>query len=87
MAKKLLILCCALIALALGLWIWHGSNIYTKDKVKVVVVTKNPDFGTEEERIEWKDEFRVGLDVIGPIIGVCAVGAGLCLFYLYRAKK
>ena len=60
---------------ALGVWITHGSNIFTKDKVQVVVKTTNPNFGTEEEHIEWKDEFHLGLDIAGPISGVALLGA------------
>jgi hypothetical protein len=53
-----------------GVWVAHGGQTLTKNKVQVVVKTKNSDFGTEEEHIEWKDEFRLGVDIAGPVAGV-----------------
>ncbi len=82
-------ICIALFAViavsALGTWVAHGSNILTKDKTQVVVKTVNPNFGTEEEHIEWKDEFRLGLDIAGPIAGIALLG-GLGSFIMMRRQ-
>ena len=81
--------CIALFAViaiaAMGTCVAHGSNILTKDKTQVVVKTVNPNFGTEEEHIEWKDEFRLGLDIAGPITGVALLG-GLGGFIMMRRQ-
>jgi hypothetical protein len=83
---KVLIALFAVIALAaMGTWAAHGSNILTKDKTQVVVKTVNPNFGTEEEHIEWKDEFRLGLDIAGPITGIALLG-GLGSFIMMRRQ-
>jgi len=61
-------------------WVMDGSQIFTKDKEKVVVVDEL--FGTES--IEWKEGFWLGLDMAGPMAGVLiAVG----IFGLYRNRK
>ncbi len=67
-----------------GIWIAHGSQTLTKDKIQVVVKTKNPDFGTEEEHVEWKDGFRLGLDIAGPSAGGAIVLGVVSLFMLRR---
>lgn len=79
-------LCAATIAITIGIWIAHGSNIFTKDKVQVIVKTTNPDFGIEEEHIEWKDEFHLGLDIAGPVGGIALIGA-LGSFVMMRRQS
>jgi hypothetical protein len=70
------VVCGVIVVVTLGVWVAHGRQTLTKNKVQEVVKTKNPDFGTEEEHIEWKDEFRLGLDIAGPTAGSALL---LCL--------
>ncbi|MCU0427558.1 MAG: hypothetical protein MUF71_18240 [Candidatus Kapabacteria bacterium] len=84
MGKIIIAACVVIAAIALGIWVSHGSNIYTKDKVQVVVKTVNPNFGTEEEHIEWKDEFHLGLDIAGPISGVALLSGLGCYVFMRR---
>ena len=61
-------------------WIIDGTQIFTKNKQQVVVVDEM--FGTES--IEWKEGFRLGLDIAGPTAGVLiAVG----ILGLYKSRK
>lgn len=61
-----------------GIWIAHGTQIFTKDKVQVVSKRINPDFGVEEEVVEWKPQFRLGLDYGIPAIILCAGVGFVC---------
>ena len=67
--------------LAIGIgakWIIDGTQIFTKNKQRVVVVDEM--FGTES--VEWKEGFWLGLDIAGPTAGVLiAVG----IVGLYKA--
>ena len=61
-------------------WVSDGSQVFTKDKVQVVV--RDEMFGTEST--EWKEEFLMGLDLAGPAGGaLLALGA----FGWYRSRK
>lgn len=83
---RILALVSFVIALTItGIWLAHGSQTLTKDKIKVVVKTKNPDFGTEEEHIEWRDGFRLGLDVAAPTVGA-ALALGVASIMMMRRK-
>jgi hypothetical protein len=62
-----------------GVWIAHGTQVYTKDKVQVVTKRVNPDFGIEEEIVEWKPQFKLGLDYGIPAMVLCA-GVGFVCF-------
>jgi hypothetical protein len=71
----------------IGVWIAHGTQTFTKDKVQVVTKRVNPDFGVEEEVIEWKPQFRLGLDYTVPAVILCA-GVGLvCTRIAARSKS
>jgi hypothetical protein len=70
----------------LGTWLFHGRQILTKDKVQEIVTTKNPDFGTEETHIEWRDGFRLGLDYAAPIASASLVLALGSLVMLRQRK-
>ena len=65
-------------AIALGIggaWFAHGMQMYTKDQERVVTKRINPDFGNEEQIVEWRPHFRLGLDFGAPAIALCcAVG-------------
>jgi hypothetical protein len=43
-------------------WFAHGKHTFTKDKVQVVTKRVNPTFGVREEIVEWKPQFRMGLE-------------------------
>ena len=62
-----------------GTWIAHGTQVLTKDKVQVVTKRVNPDFGIEEEIVEWKPQFKLGLDYGIPAIVLCAGVGFVCL--------
>jgi hypothetical protein len=70
-----------------GIWLAHGSQTLTKDKIKVVVRTKSPDFGTEEEHIEWRDGFRLGLDLAAPTAGIALVVGVVSLLKMRRSSS
>jgi hypothetical protein len=80
---------CFIAALSiLGVWIAHGRHNVTKNKVQVVTKRINPDFGVEEELVEWKDEFHLGLDYsLPPMIGCVVIGFGSFAFGRYRHNK
>jgi hypothetical protein len=62
-----------------GVWIAHGTQVLTKDKVQVVTKRVNPDFGVEEQIVEWKPQFKLGLDYGIPAMVLCA-GVGFVCF-------
>ncbi len=74
------------VAATLGVWLMHGQNIYSKDKIQTIVKTKNEIFGTEEEHIEWRDGFLLGLDYAVPVAGVCLLVAGVGAWKLRRER-
>lgn len=70
-----------------GIWIAHGTNILTKDKVQIVSKRLNPTFGVEEEVIEWKQQFRLGLDYGAPAAVLCGVVGIVCLRVAYARAE
>ncbi len=75
------------ILVIMGVWFAHGQNNLSKDKVPMVVKKVNPIFGTEEESIEWKDEFRLGLDYALPASGAALVLGGVSFLMMRRQKR
>lgn len=71
----------------IGVWIAHGSQMLTKDKVQVVTKRVNPTFGIEEEIVEWKPEFRLGLEYAAPSAALCLVVGIVCLRIASRSSK
>ena len=53
----------SVIAIIVGgiVWVADGTHIYTKDREKIVTVVKDELFGTETEKVEWKENFQLGL--------------------------
>lgn len=53
----------AIVASIIGgvIWISHGSEIYTKDRERVVNVVKDELFGTTREEVTWVPTFKYGL--------------------------
>lgn len=70
-----------LLAILLGTWLFQGGEIYTKDKRQVIIKTKDEIFGIETEKIEWIDDFRLGLlpggESLGSIFICVAVPGGI----------
>ena len=52
---------CALLIGLVGVWGAQGWNGYTKDKRQVITKVKDEIFGTETEKIEWVEDFQLGL--------------------------
>ncbi len=85
-----------LIALSLavgGLWLAHGGDLGTREKVPVTVKSVD-DFGDEVEKIEWKAAegypltgFHIGLDRAGPAGGGLFTLGALLLFLNRRKQK
>ena len=74
-----------------GLWLSHGADLATREKVAVTVKTVD-DFGDEVETVEWQPAsgfpvtgFHVGLDYAGPGGGLL-FGAGIVLIFLGRRR-
>lgn len=42
-------------------WMVQGRQYFTQDKEQKIVKVKDEIFGTETEKIEWVDNFRLGL--------------------------
>ncbi|MBS1538901.1 MAG: hypothetical protein JST20_14280 [Bacteroidetes bacterium] len=82
-----------------AIWLKQGKNIYTKDKKQVITKVKDEIFGTETDKIEWVDEFQLGLlpgvDNLSPkLLLSVAVPSGILIcvsilgFYMnYRQKR
>jgi hypothetical protein len=69
-----------LIALGVALtWIAHGTQVLTKDRVPVITKRLNSDFGIEEEIVEWKPQFKLGLDYGIPAMVLCAGVGFVCM--------
>ncbi|MBI3258786.1 MAG: hypothetical protein HYZ54_04830 [Ignavibacteriae bacterium] len=65
-------------------WFVQGKNIYTKDKKQVITKTKDEIFGTDTEKIEWVDEFQLGLlpgvdDLSPKLLASVAVPSGILI--------
>lgn len=87
MLGKVLVLFAALSTIGiLVVWIIHGKQTFSKDKVQVVTKKMN-DFGIEDEYIEWKDEFRLGLDYAVPAVGVALILGGVGLVMIIRQRR
>jgi hypothetical protein len=69
-----------------GVWVAQGAQILTKDKVQVVTKRVNPDFGVEEEIVEWKPQFRLGLEFGAPAAALCLAAGFVCL-RVSRSRK
>jgi hypothetical protein len=75
----------AFIAVAVLLvWALQGMHVFTKQQRKVVHREEDPLFGTVRERVEWQPDFRLGLDIAGPV--AVAAGAAAALGW-WRARK
>lgn len=70
----------------IGVWVAHGTQTLTKDKVQVITKRVNPDFGVEEEIVEWKPTFLLGLDYTIPAVILCS-GVGLVCTRIGARKK
>ncbi|MGK0358924.1 MAG: hypothetical protein ACI9U2_001218 [Bradymonadia bacterium] len=71
---------------AVGVWFAHGQHMATLDK-ELVTTTVTDDFGDEVKKNEWKDTFKIGLDIAGPVAGGSLGLAGLLLFINRRKRK
>lgn len=69
-----------------GVWFAHGNQILTKDKVQVVTKRINPTFGVEEEIVEWKPQFRLGLEYGAPAAALCLAVGVICV-RISRSQK
>jgi|GEM_PF-995471 len=75
---KLLQWAAAFIAVTVLLvWALQGMHIFTKQYRKVVHREGDPVFGTVRERVEWQPDFRLGLDIAGPVALVAGAAAVL----------
>ena len=96
--KTVSIIAIILIVPFVTVWLVQGSNIYTKDKKQIITKTKDEIFGNETEKIEWVDEFQLGLlpgvdDLSPKLLYSVAVPSGILIaislfgFYMnYRQK-
>ncbi len=94
--KTISITALVLILPLIALWFAQGKNIYTKDKKQVVTKVKDEIFGNETEKIEWVEEFQLGLlpgvdDLSPKLILSVAVPSGILvvisLFGFYKDYK
>lgn len=69
-----------------SMWFAHGMQTFTKDKVQVVTKRINPTFGVEEEIIEWKPQFRLGLEYGAPAAALC-LAVGVVCVRISRSQK
>ncbi len=84
MNKKTLAIILALLGIGVMIyWAANGHSLWTQSKVPVTV--KDELFGTEHT--EWRDEYRPGLEVMGPIAGVLLVGAAWLGWSAARSKR
>lgn len=82
--KTVSIIALILIIPFVAVWLVQGRNIYTKDKKQVITKTKDEIFGTESEKIEWVDEFQLGLlpgvdDLSPKLLASVAVPSGILI--------
>ena len=75
-----------------ALWVSHGADLGTREKVPVTVKSID-DFGDETESIEWKAPsdfpvtgFHLGLDYAGPAAGLL-FGAGALMIFVSRRRR
>ena len=76
-----------------GLWVSHGADLATREKVPITVKTTD-DFGDEVETVEWKEAtgypltgFHVGLDYAAPIAGFFVLDGAILMFLGFRRRK
>lgn len=97
--KTISITALVLILPLIAVWFAQGKNVYTKDKKQVVTKVKDEIFGNETEKIEWVEEFQLGLlpgvDDLSPKLFLSvAVPSGILVaialfgFYMdYKQKR
>ncbi len=61
MWKSIFTISIVLLIALLTTWLIHGRQYFTQDKEQKIVKVKDEIFGTETEKIEWVDNFRLGL--------------------------
>ena len=76
-----------------GLWIAHGADLATREKVPITIKSVD-DFGDEVETIEWKEPddfpltgFHVGLDRALPLAGSTGLPGVLLLVFGVRNSR
>jgi hypothetical protein len=67
----------------LGYWYSQGHHAFTQ--TKVMVEEKDELFGTTTQK--WVDDYRPGLEIIGPVSGVLLVAAGWLAWSASRQKR
>jgi hypothetical protein len=86
--KKMIAVVLLVLALGiLGYWAAEGANIYSQTQVPVEVEVKDEVFGTTTKSIEWRDEYRPGLEVAGPAAGVLLLAAGVLFWSASRDRR
>lgn len=73
-----------IVVLTAAIWLAHGGHVFTKDRRMVVHREADPIFGTTRERVEWQPDFRLGLDIAGPLV---AVGTGMWFLGWWRQRR
>ena len=75
-----------------GLWVSHGMDLATREKVAITTVTTD-DFGDEVETVEWKKPtdypitgFHIGFDYAAPAIAGL-IGLGIGLLFLDKRRE
>lgn len=69
-----------------GVWLAHGRHMGTLTQ-ELVETKVTDEFGDEVTKREWKDTFKLGLDIAGPAAGGSIGLAGLLLFLNRRKQK
>lgn len=69
-----------------GMWLGHGRQNLTKDKVRVEKKVVDEIFGTETTTVEFQNAFFLGLDIAGPALAVCGAGIVLSVYMLRKNK-
>lgn len=70
----------------LGVWLAQGTNFATVNQ-ELIETEVTDDFGDKVVKREWKDTFKLGLDIAGPAAGGCIGLAGLLIFLNRRKQK
>jgi hypothetical protein len=86
--KKTIAIILVVLALGiLGYWAGTGANIFTQTAVLTTVEVKDEVFGTTETKEEWRNEFRPGLDYVGPVAAVLLLAAGGLFWSASRDRR